>query len=450
MNNVILNLNRFIRNKTLIIASATLMLSGVSAGVISIAQATPVAAASCAAQDQAPETNIIYCGLSGNNDATYTNSFKNYYYNGDGHYSAGNLQAIYASVGFKTGMFTSGSWRLGTSYNDGTIKVDGNVVGQNAQIASRCYAHSSGYCNPATQYTKIYENGNTDIETRNATWFFDTSSTSKQALVHLDGNGVADFAMWTQCGNLLMFTTPPKPPTPPTPPTPPVSSLICSELDQTSSQEGDTYSYTFTVKAAVVNTSNIHYAIDFGDNVTGSSDVTNGASQATFVHQYVQLEANKLYTIKAIINSQPQVAACQIDIQIPGKTVAKTLVCTAITAQSGDQKTFTFTAQAQTTNTTIDTYSFDFGDSVKLTQASNVATHTYADNVTDATASFVATGPIGTTPVIPACSTPIHRTHTAPLALVRTGPGSTFAIIASTSGIGMAIHQVILRRKQNA
>ncbi len=397
---------------------------------------------SCTPQDQYPTTNVIYCGLSGSDSTGWASSFKTYYNNNNDGHGHTDIQTVYNAAGFKGTMFTSGSWHYGMSYNDGTIVVGTSVVATNVQIASRCFSGMSN-CQPTYRYTHLASN----VYTRDATWFFDTGTTSHQTLVHFNADGVADFAMWKGCGNVLVFK----------PKTQPKQSLACVELAKNTGTETDTtISYVFTATATEQNQTNGKMVIDFGDG-TNSKTVNIDKSSVSFTetHVYNKTAIQKTVTAQIMIGTnglaKSDNANCAKSVVIPPKA-SRSLACVDLTANVKDQaKTkYTFTATASGNNTTIDYFTFNFGDGSsknKVTTSNSTATssvHTFKPGTYTITASV--TGPLGTFNGS-ACQTKITVKTQPPKELTNTGPGSVISIFGLTTIMGTALHQFVLRRK---
>lgn len=427
-------------------------LQGVVTGMLGVAPSS----SDCTPQDDAPETNIIWCGLQGSTAHEMADSLDGAMGNGDtkGHTDIHAVvkAAVAKTTGSSNDTLVGGTWAVGTSYDkftspvsgNSSIVVNGKVVATNLQIVSRC-PDMAVNCSPASSYpafTDVNGAAITNVHIRDANWFFDKDASGKlihqkQTLVHFNSQGVVDFAMWKQCGNALVFKA-----------VVPQQSLVCKQLDAVlASQSGSSFNYNFTVTSTVQNVSNITYTINYGDGHSDTKSVTNGQSTAAFSHTYTQLDVEKTYTAAAQVNGQPQVDTCQRTIIIPAKPAPKSLTCVALNATTSDNKTFTFVANAQASNTAIVSYTFTFGDSSQtITQASNTIQHTYTGAGT-MTAKFSATSTEGkVTEDIPACATQV--TPSSPLP--KTGPADMFGIFALTSTAGVALHQFLLRRKLSA
>lgn len=423
------------RSKFMLIG-AVIAVSAITASVATFAQPQSVAAA-CTPQDKYPNTNIIYCGLTGSTAADQWQSFKTYYNNNDDGHGHTDLQSVYNDTGLTSAMLkSSDSWYLGTSYKDGTITVNGQEVAKDMQIGSRCFSGMSN-CQPTSAYKYLTSN----VYMHAASFYFDDDGTPIPTLVHLNSNGAADFAFWGPCGNALQFTqvTPPK-------------SLNCVSL----SKEADsTLEYTFTAKASEQNETISKYVFDFGDNTNTTVNVTNNATTATTQHTYNQTDKEQDLTAQVSVNGNVTSDACKVSVTIPPKQQQKSLACVELTATPDSTKlTYNFTVTAQATNTDIASYTFDFGDSktqtfnVSNNQATFTTSHTYVQ--TSATQNFTAkasvTGSLGTF-TADACQKPVSIPPTIPPQLTNTGAGSVLGIFSLATIGGGLFHRFILKRK---
>lgn len=433
----------FAKRSGLIAASAVIAVSTVAAGVITFTQPI-VANATCAPQDSAPQTNIIYCGMTGSTASQLLSSFMGYYNaNNDGHGHT-DLKAVYNLSGANISGMQSKDMYVGQSYNDGTIHVTINgvdtIVGTNSQIASRCGAGIDS-CSPSSRYTHLTSN----VYTRAATWFFSKTDTHVQTLVHINpATGMADFAAWTPCGNMLKFT-----------PVQPKKVLSCVSLTDSKKNESDTTaSYSFTATASRQYTKITRYDFNFGDSHSQRvtvNDVTTASTSHTYGKTTIQQTVTATVTVSDS-SSTVTSEGCQVQIVIPPlKQKEKSLVCVQLDAVKGDSDSIrNFTATASAQNTTISSYTFDFGDGGKQTVNTNAATanasHTYAAG--NFTARVSVTGPLGTF-TADSCTAPIN-VQTPPPPLPNTGPGSVIGIFGATTILGGAFHQFVLRRKLNS
>lgn len=454
--------SKLLHKSVLVTLGSTLVVAGaIAAGVITLAQPNQASAAtSCTPKNAAPETNIIYCGLEQKPDGTalstpsqMRDNLKAYF---DGAQSDGHNSDIHTALvdgGLTSSMFSSGNWYLTTSYDknsdslspgNSSIVLNGKVIATNLFITSRC-PNIPVNCKEEPQGMYVKVEGN--VYKRDANWFFDKDANnnlihSNQVLVHINSNGVADFAIWTKCGNMIMVT-----------PVVP-KSLVCKQLDAVPGTTTDTsITYTFTVTATVQNTPNITYTINYGDgSKVDSKSVTNGQATATFTHAYTRLETDKTYTASAQVNGQPQVAACQKSFKIPAQKKL-TFACKALTAHvdssSNGSITYTFTGSTTGTDTAKD-YQFFFGDNNQTdVQTSNTATHTYTFDTSSThtfTAYFVSTSATG----LKTDQSDKNCQYSFSTQLVETGPAGIAGLMAGTTVLGVGIHQFLLRRKLNA
>lgn len=462
-----------------VVASAVTLIASGSVGFPTVQPLQPVtaaAAATCPYESEVVErTNIIYCGLSGSGSLQLMQSFQNYYNaNSDAH--SGNpdthtdLKRVYNQVavmsvgGFNSNMFTTGQWQVGTSNNKGQI-LDGagNVVATNVQITSRCAEidnTANANCKPSEISQGLYKPLNdasghiTNVYYRDATWFFDKSASTMPTLLHFNTSGTLDFATWEECGNTLIFK-----------PVLPKQTLVCKQLDyKLESQNDDTFVYSFTVTATVENVNNITYAINYGDGKTESKSVTNGQATMSFgPHTYTRLEKDTTYTIKAVVNNQAQVPACQKSIIVTGKSKL-TFACYDLThdldsGSTSSNQVYNFVGKTQGTDTAASfKFTFTNADGTQSTvtvnpdsnnqQQSVSVKHEYAIDTTkdqSFSASFVATSKTGlVTEAVAPCAFTASTTHGP---LPKTGPASTLGIFAGASTLGVALHQIVLRRK---
>jgi len=438
-----------VRGKKAFIVASSFAVALLAAGIFAFAKPATAAAATCP-QDQFPETNILYCGLSSSTDAAQAiSSFQSKYNaNSDGHGHT-DIQTAYNDTGASSamvkGMNTSNTM-IGTAYgstNDskaGTVVVNGRTVATDIWIGARW-----------TQNNSSFRHIEGDVYTRSYTTYFLPNTTSVAVLVHFDSNGQADFIAMIPCGNMITFT--------PTPP--PVKKLSCTFLTPNQVGETDTtVSYTFTVKASATNTSPSSYTVQFGDNTSKTFNTSN-LQITTDTHTYSKDTVSKTVTITAVVNNGNVSGNCSTTITlqpIPKQTPSLQCVQLTQTLQTGTTDTYTFRAQASATATTVSSYLFVFGDSAsqQVNTSSLTATsaaHKYAPG--DYTATVTVSGPIGTAPTVDACSVPIHVGSTPPVtppvtpptALVNTGPGSVIGIIGGISVLGGLGYQFFVRRK---
>lgn len=439
-----------VRGKKAFIITSTFAVALLAAGIFAFAKPATAAAATCP-QDQFPETNILYCGLSSDTDAAQAiSSFQSQYNaNNDGHGHT-DIQTAYNATGTNSAMvkgMDTGNTMIGTAYgntNDskaGTVVVNGRTVATDIWIGARW-----------TQGTSGYRHIEGDVYTRSYKTYFLPNTNSTPVLVHFDASGKADFIAMAHCGNMVTFT--------PTPPL--VKKLSCSFLTPNQVGETDTtVSYTFTVKASATNTTPSSYTVQFGDNTSKTFNTSN-LQITTDTHTYSKTTVSKTIIITAVVNGGSVSGNCATSITLqptPKQTPSLQCIQLTQTLQTGTTDTYTFTAQATATNTTVSNYLFKFGDGATESDDSTALSfttktpHKYAPG--DYTATVTVSGAIGTAPAVDACSAPIHVGSTPPVtppatpptALVNTGPGSVIGIIGGISVLGGIGYQFFVRRK---
>lgn len=447
-------LSKILSTCSAFIVGLLLLINTAVAGTILVPATASAAYLSCVpsmSKDQ--DSNIIYNGIAGSDANSMRSNLKTTFDSNNGGNCHTDLQAVYsAALGATTALSDTmlndaAGWTLGYTTHDGNITTDGGVVvGTNTQVFSRCWKQNitPTNCEPSSQYTKVLDETSgkvLGVYSHSTMWWMNDGNVPERTLIHINATtGQADFAVWKDCGNALRFT-----------PTPPKSSLVCKQLDTPKlvSQEGTSFTYSFTVTAEASYTSNITYTIDYGDGSSDGKGVTDGTKTVTFTHVYKQLEVDKEYTISAKVNNQPQVDACQKKIKIPAKgklSFACLKLDAKLTSSTDSSRTYSFTATTQGTDS-AKTYMFVFGDGNSTTdQASNLATHTYTfDKSKNNSFSgyFVSTSNTG----LKTDQSDIACQFSFSTQLVRTGPGDTLAIVAVASTLGIGLHQLVLRRR---
>jgi hypothetical protein len=272
------------------------LLVGIATLITGATSALQPATASAAACDK---VNIIYCGLTGSSASGYISSFKADYTRGsdNGH---NDLQKIYnwagASSSSVAGMTTANT-KLGTMYRDGTIKVDGQIVGTDAWVSAR------------------FNGGSGFTEISSGVWARKTTTSLAEAsapvLVHFDAQGNADFAVMTGCGNAVKFTKKPKPQ--------PKPALSCVGLAMT----GEELTYHFQAKASASNTTITSYVFTYSDGT--KKTINTSATTATDTHTFAK--SNYHYVVSVAVNSKDlsnvTSAACQTSLTTPGPKECK-------------------------------------------------------------------------------------------------------------------------------
>jgi hypothetical protein len=414
---------------------AMFALSVTLGGVMALVPVNGIAsAATNCPQDKTPQYNIIYCGLSGtgNDTAQYITSLRTYYDNNNDGHGNKDIQTVMNWAGASPSMIAAMSTNntvLGTAYSNGTITVNGVVVGTNSIVSARWNPGGPGF---------THLEGN--VWYRNATTSFAPTS-QVEVLVHLNSNGQADFAVMLECGNVMKFH-----------PMPPKQILTCDSLTDT--EVGDTLAYTFTAKASEQNEPITSYTFDFSD---GSS--TGKIAASTTSHTFALY--NHVYTANVDINGSVTAPACAVTLTTPKAPVTPALSCVSLTAtpEVGSTTNYVLTAQATASNTNIISYVFDFGDksqtdtvNTNLTSAS--ASHTYAAGTWTASVTVTGKDVPDTIPTSTSCeaTVTIPGTPTTPptTTLVNTGPGSIVGLVGVATVIGGLFHQFVLRRKLSA
>jgi len=391
-------------------------------------------------------TDVIYGGIGGgSNVSQLITSFQNDYNNGDGHYS--DLKKVYnwggASQSLVDGMNTSNTF-MGYSHNDGTLHVIINgvdtVVGTNMKIAAR-WGESD-----TQNFTQIPSTG---VCMHSYTRWFSTgrgTGPDVPTIVHIDQNtGEADFAFWRDCGNMITFTHVPLKPI-----------LNCVELDK-SLNDDKTFTYTFNAIGYHKFVTIDNYFFDLGDGNTREVKVAvNAQNNATTTHSYKQTDVEQHITITVYVNKAGQHGTsgvtsgnCSQQIVIPPKGhltfACRELDATLIDSSNGS-RTYRFTGTTQGTDEAASYRFFFDSEHNTATQTSNTAEFTYSFNTSKANsfkAYFTSTSKTG----LETDKTDSNCQFQFSTTLVRTGPASTFGLVALTSTLGYGVHQFFLRRK---
>lgn len=439
-------LNIIIKKSSFALIAVVIAMSGLSIAVVTaLAQPQTALADQSCPQDQFPETNIIYCGLTGSSDADYISSFQHYYDTNNDNHGHTDLQAVYnwagASQSIVNGMNTS-NMMLGTAYKDGTVVVNGRTVGTNSWISARWNIPGNN------NFKQIPGNG---VFIRPYwVYFFPGGVSSVPVLVYFDSNQNAVFAVTNMCGNTITFTPVPLP-----------RSLTC---DQLSESEVDTsLKYNFLVTASEENASINSYTFYFGDG-TQQIIYTHDLSASTS-HTYS--EYNHRYTANATVQGSvpSNNGNCVVTFTTPKKPIPKPLpsvACIELTAtpSTPGSLTYNFTATGQADHTSLKYFAFNFGDGSTPQQVNATATpastsYTYKPSNPGSynyTASVSVTDTAGQTESAPACQKPITFTLAStptppPNTLPNTGPGGVVGLFGAASTLGGLFHRFVLRRK---
>jgi hypothetical protein len=295
----------------------------------------------------------------------------------------------------------------------------------------------------------------------------------------MNNAGTADFAVMVGCGNAIKF--------------PPVvqshPQLSCDNL--TKDKVADR-KFHFTASASAKDTTITKYFFDFGDGSvdtvrTNNKQVSTSHSFAKFDHDYKV----RVTVFSSDFQNGKSGANCVLTVHTSPQPVKPALVCDEL-AQKLDNKalTYTYTAKATATKTTITSYVFTYFDTSNNTKATKTVrtaatsasdTHTFAknnntylisvvvnstdlNNVTSASCKHKLTTPPvnqckpgipvgdvrcsecapGETQVPEGCVT--TPTVLGASTLTNTGPGSFLAIFGLSSTAGVLLHRLVLRR----
>lgn len=413
-----------------------------------------------AAQD-CDSNAIIYCG------ETTPSSFINQVKVNDSKNGHHDLQAVYAYYGLEPASYDKfvSYARQGTSYKDGRIVVDGQVVATNAtSIGRNAAAQHAGYFTQNISGTNYY--GNTNQQAFN--------SDSIPVMVMFDAKGVMQFAVLTSCGN----PTTGKKITP---------NYACNLLNK-APVSGKANTYSFTTSATAGNNASIAKLVyEFGDGTTATTTnpstpvthtYTKGGTYTAKVTVYVKLPGAQQTTVTS--------GGCQTTITV----TIPFYQCVQLAGAFLDQNKMSirFVATASFGNgATFTGADIDFGDGtsangVKPNGTTATVDHTYAkagnynaaavlhfsangQSVTAPTCKALVTPTTAPTPECkpgvpvgsPACtpcqydtSLPANSPECVPPSLPNTGAGNVIAIGAAVAVGGFLIYRQILFRKHKA
>jgi hypothetical protein len=441
---------------------------------IATAGAATITSPSAAKADSCDPVNIVLCGLDGRSLDSAINSFRAGYNNG-GNNGHNDLKAVYrwsgATDASVAGMNSSNT-KLGTLYKNGDIKVNGTLVGHDAWVAARFGGGQNGF-----------------VEISPGVWARKTTTSFAQAsapvIVHMNANGNADFAVMIGCGNAVKF--------------PPVEqrhpSLSCDNL--TKDKVADR-KFHFNASASAKDTTITKYVFDFGD---GTNDtVRTSTKTASTSHSFAKFDHD--YQVRVTVFSSDFANGktsgnCVLTVHTSPQPVKPALTCDQLAQKVDNQAlTYTYTAKATATKTTITSYVFTYLDTsnntsvtkmVRTSAASASDTHTFAknnnmylisvvvnskdiNNVTSASCKHKLTTPPvnqckpgipvgdvrctecvpGETQLPEGCVTtvtpPTTPTVLGASTLTDTGPGSFLAIFGLSSTVGVLVHRFVLRR----
>jgi hypothetical protein len=352
-------------------------------------------------------------------------------------------------------------------------KVNGTLVGHDAWVAARFGAGQKGF---------VQVSG--DAWARKTTTSF--AEASAPVIVHMDNAGNADFAVMIGCGNAVKF--------------PPVvqrhPSLSCNNLakDKVADRK-----FHFTASASAKNTNITKYVFDFGD---GTSDTVRTNNQkANSSHSFAKFDHD--YKVRVTVFSSDFAGGksnnnCVLTVHTSPQSVKPALTCDQLAQKVDSQAlTYTYTAKATASKTTITSYVFTYLDTsnntkvvktVRTSAAKASDIHTFAKNNTTYRISVVVnskdingvtsasckhkltTPPVneckpgipvgdhrcvvcapGETQVPEGCVTivtpPSTPTVLGASTLTNTGPAGMVGLFGGTTALGALVHRLILRRK---
>lgn len=292
-------LNLFRKSKVGLVGTA-IAVSIAATATVSVAM--PVIAQA----DACDKVNIVYCGLDGSSASGYINSFQAAYNLGsnNGH---NDLKAVYRWAGASdsnvAGMTTANT-KVGTMYRNGDIKVDGVIVGHDAQVAARFGAGMSGF-------TKI---PGTDAWSRKTTTSL--AEDTAKVIVHFDTSGNADFAVMVNCGNAVKFTPVPQP----------KPRLTCDNLTQSITSAPLTRK--FTANASASHATIQSYTFTFtGGGATSTQVINSSATSVSTTHTFAKNDTSYTVSVvvKGVTNQQQPITApaCNLNFTTPKPSECK-------------------------------------------------------------------------------------------------------------------------------
>jgi hypothetical protein len=410
---------------------------------------------------------IIHCGFTSASGFISTVRAND---SGNGHH---DLQAVYAAYGLEPASYDKfvSSARPGTSFKDGRIVVDGQVVATNARsIGRQAAVQGTGFFSQTIAGTTYF--GNTNDKA--------FASPSIPVMVLFDAKGTMQFAVLMSCGN-------------PTTGTKVVSSATCNSLQKTP-VAGKPNTYSFTTSATQTGNATItKYAYDFGD---GSPVQTATSGTTPVTHTYLHggtFTAKVTLSVKLPGNQQVTVVSggCQTTITV----LTPFFQCVTLTGAILDKSkfSFSFTANAISRNgASLVSADFTFGDGksamgvLPATPTTITTTHTYAapgnfdvvallhfnSNGTPVTAPACKALVTPTAPPTPECKpgVPVGDTRCNPCPtnpsvsasdtvncvvapppeLPNTGAGNVIAIFSAVVVGGFLVYRQLLFRKHKA
>ncbi|HSX30447.1 MAG TPA: PKD domain-containing protein [Candidatus Saccharimonadales bacterium] len=423
---------------------------------------------------------LISCGFTSRSD--FINKVKSN--TSGGSPASHDLIAVYAHFGLESADYDKfiTSARDGLIYRDGTVKVDGQIVGKGAITYGRSKSTHGSSAIPEI----ITVNGAQETLWGSAPeQNFAAVADSIPVEAMFNSKGVMTFAVMTSCGNTMHFTS-----------ITPNYSCDALNVKPVDDKPG---TFNFTTSATANNNATVAKVVyDFGDGTTQT--VSGAAALSTVVPHTYTKTAN--YTAKVTVyvhlpGNQTVVVAstkCQHVVQVTLPFFQCVQLDAAIIGQSDPTKlVIKFVAQAKVVGgATLTSGDFDFGDGtpvqsgVKPDSATTVTvTHTYTSITTDskfnpnATLHFMVAGqaktangcpalvtpttttpeckpgiPVGSPACLPPCqpgsSVPPDSPECTPPQLPKTGAGNTIAIFAAVVIAGFMVYRQLLFRKHRA
>lgn len=423
----------------------------VLAVVVSLGAASAVASAPKAHAACAGDTNsILFCGTTGASDFIHQVQTND---DGNGHHDLQNIYAAYNLVPAEYQRFVA-SAQPGTAYKDGHVVVGNQTViaaGTSTTSIGRIAARQgSGY------FTKTINNVNYYGNTNQQAFAHD----SLPVLVMFNAQGVAQFAVLTNCGNPLSG--------------PPVTPHYTCDMIHKQAVQGQPNTYNFTANATGSNNATIlHFTYNFGD---GTPEVTETSGSTPVPHTY-QTPGNYTATVTVTfaLPGNQQVTATSQPCAIPIVVASPFYSCVSLTSDVLDQNKFSYSFRATANvgnGATFTGADFNFGDNSTqngVQPNGNVVTanHQYAqagNYTTTATLHFNSSGQAKTvTCTVPISSTSQPCQYNQNLAatdtncvkpastLVNTGAGSVLTIFGAVVVAGIIFfRQYVLRHRSPA
>ena len=368
--------------------------------------------------EAASANDVIYGGVS------TESGLRDAFNNGDGRNSASNIQAIFDEAINVTDAQEMTGMDWGTVHRDGRVTVDGETVATDAKSSGRLdFRNSQPLGNTGAYYH------DTDIR-------FSSSTDSLRALVKLDDKGQYEFAVISHCGNPVVAEPVPIPE--------PQAAFECQDMSATQTHGVESLETTFTATADVDNTEVVEYEWDFGDGNTATST----DSQITHVY-----DTPGEYTARVNIITEDGETGfssdCEVSITVLEPDAEFACVDLTASQTSGqDRLEVDFEAIADTENTEVTEYEWDFGDGNTERTTQSQVSYTY-DTPGEYTARVNIITEDGETGFRPQCEVEITVTETEeePRQLPEAGFGSPLLALFGSGMLGGGVRAWIMSRK---